>query len=107
MKIIGLSLALLCNTCFANEWPVGAWDCRSWGAIRLLSDNYCVDTDPEGLLQDWGMWQYFGNQNAIIIVWMESSRIEIIENNNDEYYHQMSYSFGIGSEIEKVNKIGK
>lgn len=90
-----------------TDWPVGCWNCRSWGGMRLLEDGYAVDTDPEGLLNDWGVWQHFGGQSEVIIVWMESSRVEIIRNDNGKYYHQMSYSFGIGSEIEEVKKVGK
>ena len=89
------------------DWPIGCWNCRSWGAMRLLEDGYCIDTDPEGLLNDWGVWQHFCGPDAVIVMWMESSRVEIIENNNGKYYHQTSYSFGIGSAVEEIQKIGK
>jgi len=91
----------------ATEWPIGCWDCRSWGGMRLLEDGYSIDTDPEGFLNDWGVWQHFGGPDAVIVVWMESTRVEIIENHNGKFYHQTSYSFGIGSNIEEVKKIGK
>lgn len=105
-----IALLLLCfvsELSLGNEWPVGCWDCRSWGAIRLLEDRYAIDTDPEGLLNDWGVWQHFGGPNQVIIVWMESSRVEMIQHESGKYYHQMSYSFGIGSNIEEVKKVGK
>lgn len=93
----------------ANEpdWPIGCWNCRSWGAMRLLEDGYCIDTDPEGFLNDWGVWQRFCGSDAVIVVWMESSRVEIIQKEKDNYYHQTSYSFGIGSLVEEVKKIGR
>lgn len=89
------------------EWWCGCWGIRSFGSVRILPDRWAIDTDPEGRLNDFAFSQNFCGSDSIIIVWMESSRVEIIENNNGKYYHQMSYSFGIGSEIEEVKKIGK
>lgn len=89
------------------DWPIGCWNCRSWGGMRLLEDGYAIDTDPEGFLNDWGVWQHFGGTNQVIVVWMESSRVEMIQHESGKYYHQMSYSFGIGSNVEEVKKVGK
>jgi hypothetical protein len=90
-----------------THWSCGAWDCRGWGAIRVFPDGITIDTDPEGYLNDYGYWQNYCGPDSIIIVWMESSRVEIIERHNGKYYRQLSYSFGIGSNIEETKKIGK
>ena len=89
------------------DWPIGCWDCRSWGAIRLLDDHYAIDLDPDGNLQDWGVWQYNLHENRVLIVWMESTRIEVIEKEGDKFYRQSAYNFGPSSKIEETKKIGK
>ena len=88
-------------------WPIGCWNCRSWGAIRLLEDSYAIDLDPEGKLNNWGVWQYSGSEDRVLIVWIESGMMEIIEKRGDKYLRQSAYSWGIASEIEEVKKIGE
>ena len=88
-------------------WPIGCWNCRSWGAIRILEDGYAIDLDPEGKLNNWGVWQHSGSENRVLIVWVESGMMEIIEKSGDKYLRQSAYSWGIGSEIEEVKKIGE
>ena len=88
-------------------WPIGCWNCRSWGAIRVLEDGYAIDLDPEGKLNNWGVWQHSGNENRVLIVWVESGMMEIIEKRGDKYLRQSAYSWGIASEIEEVKKIGE
>ena len=79
------------------HWAVGCWNCRSWGAIRLLADNYAIDVDPECDLNDWGCWQDF-SADSVIIVWIESYRVEIIQKDTDKFSHQalLSYSSAYG-----------
>lgn len=102
-----LLLVLIPSVSFAEHWAVGAWDCRSWGAIRIFEDGYTIDVNPDGELQNWGVWQNH-NENSIIIVWLDSSLVEIIEKTpNNKFYRQGTYSFGIGSEIEETKKILK
>lgn len=105
MKIL-ISFLLLLNICEANEhWATGGWSCRPWGAIRLyeLPYKFCTDVDPDGFLQDFGYWQDY-DQNSIIIVWEDTSRMEIISQDKNKYYHQAAYPFGISSTIEEVSK---
>jgi len=90
----------------ATEWPIGCWDCRGWGAIRLLEDRYAIDLDPEGHLQNWGVWQWY-DQHTVIVMWMESNMLEFIQKDGDKYMRQSLYSFGPGSSLEEVKKIGK
>ena len=90
-----------------QEWPVGCWDCRSWGAIRLLEDNTAISVDPDGNLENWGIWQYNIHNNRVLIVWMESEMIEIIEKENDKFFRQSAFPWGIASEVEETKKIGK
>lgn len=105
--IISLFCLIAISVCKSEEhWAVGGWDCRSWGAIRLLNDHYAIDVDPEGFLINWGMWQDF-DQNSIIIMWVESSKMDIIAKENNKFYTQHSYGFGISSEIEETHKIFK
>lgn len=109
IKILTIMLAISYQACIMAEqhWAVGAWDCRSWGAIRIFEDGYTIDVNPDGELQNWGVWQNHNN-NSIIIVWLDSSLVEIIEKNTDnKFYRQGTYSFGIGSEIEETKKILK
>jgi hypothetical protein len=93
--------------CSAEEhWAVGAWNARSWGAIRLFDfelGKWAIDVNPEGNQQDWGVWQDF-NQHSIIIIWMDSSRREIIHKHDGKFYHQTAYSFGIASKVEEIKK---
>ena len=89
------------------DWPVGCWNCRSWGAIRLLDDHYAIDTDPEGRLNNWGIWQYYCSDDAVIIVWMESSYDEVIQKNNDKYFMQSLWRGDMSSKVEEVKKVGK
>ena len=105
MKAIIVFLLLFCSNVYGEQhWAVGGWDCRSWGAIRLLNDHYAIDVDPEGYLMNWGMWQDF-DQNSVIILWIESSKMDIITKENNRFYTQHSYGFGISSEIEETKKI--
>jgi hypothetical protein len=108
IKIFTIVLAISYQACIMAErhWAVGGWDCRSWGAIRLLDDRYAIDLDPEGCLNDWGVWQDF-DQHSVLIVWQESSRREVINKSGDKFYHQMAYSFGIASQIQEIRKILK
>jgi len=87
-----------------DHWAVGAWDCRSWGAIRLLDDHYAIDLDPEGHLNSIGAWQDF-DQNSIIIAWIDTTKIEIIQKNGDKFFRQSYYGFGAGSELQETKKI--
>jgi len=90
----------------ADEWPIGCWGCRSWGSVRLLEDRYAIETDPEGRLLKWGCWQY-RNENEVIILWMDSQIIEIIEKQEDKYFMQALWGLDIESNIEIIKKIGK
>lgn len=106
--IYEILLALLTMQPVADtEWPIGGWNTKSWGAIRLLDDGYVIDLDPEGKLQNWGIWQYHCSENAVLIIWMESSMMEVIAKEGDKYYRQSAYPFGISSEIQEVKKIFK
>lgn len=102
-----LFLCLSFSVCFAEDWPVGCWDCRSWGAIRLLENNYAVYVDPDGYLQNWGIWNYNIHPNRIIIVWMESDMVEVIEKQEDRFVRQSCFPWGTSSEIEETKKISK
>jgi hypothetical protein len=103
--LIPLFFFIVVSVCKSEEhWAVGGWDCRSWGAIRLLNDHYAIDVDPEGCLINWGMWQDF-DQNSIIIFWAENTKMDIISKENNKFYTQNSYGFGISSEIEETKKI--
>jgi len=96
--------------CKANDkdWMIGGWNTKHWGAIRLLDDGYVIDLDPEGKLQNWGIWQNFnGDENEVLIIWMDSSLIEIIQRDGDKFYRQSGYPFGINNEIIEVKKIFK
>ena len=90
-----------------DHWFVGCWGIRSWGGVRAFPEGFCIDTDPEGYLNSIGYWQPFCGPDAVIVAWEDTSRMEIIENHNGKFYHQTSYSFGIGSNVEEVKKIGK
>lgn len=104
-----LSLAIIsvADEIQRTTWPIGCWGCRSWGAIRVLEDGYAIDLTPEGKLNNWGVWQHSGGENRVLIVWAESGMMEIIEKSGDKYLRQSAYSWGIGSEIEEVKKIGE
>lgn len=108
IKILTIVLAISYQACIMAEqhWAVGGWNARSWGAIRLLDDRYAIDLDPEGHLNDWGVWQDF-DQYSVLIVWQESSRREVISKMDGKFYHQVAYSFGIASNVEEVKKILK
>jgi hypothetical protein len=102
-----LLLLLIPSVSFAEHWAVGAWNCRPWGAIRIFEDGYAVDVNPDGELQNWGVWQNH-DADSIIIVWLDSDLIEIIEARPDnKFYRQCCYGFGIGSEVEETKKILK
>jgi len=47
--LLSLSFAIIFSSiCYSDEhWAIGGWDCRSWGAIRLLDDHYAIDVDPD------------------------------------------------------------
>ena len=105
--IIPFLFFCIISVCKSEEhWAVGGWNCRSWGAIRLLDDHYAIDVDPDGFLTNWGMWQDF-DQNSVIILWFESSKMDIITKENNKFYTQNCYGFGISSEIEETQKIFK
>lgn len=110
LKILFIIGLFLPSFCFAEEhWAVGGWDARNWGAIRLFDfelGKWAIDVDPEGNQQDWGIWQDY-DRYSVIIVWMDSSRKEIIHKDNGKFYHQTSHSFGISSDIEEIKKIIK
>lgn len=99
-----LLLILIPSVSFADHWASGCWNCRSWGAINVLEDGYVIYTDPEGNAQDIGVWQNY-TQDSIIIMWMESSMMEIIEKREKCFVRQSSFGFGVSSEIEEVKKI--
>jgi hypothetical protein len=103
--LLSLSFAINSSSiCYSDEhWAVGGWDCRSWGAIRLLEDRYAIDVDPEGYLMNWGMWQDF-DENSVIIVWVENTKIDIITKENNKFYTQHCYGFGLSSNIEETHK---
>lgn len=90
-----------------TEWPIGGWNTKHCGAIRLLDDGYVIDLDPEGKLQNWGIWQYYCGENAVLIIWMESSYDDVIQKNNDKYFIQSLWSGDMSSKVEEVKKIGK
>jgi len=102
-KVILIWLAIASTSLAEKHWAVGYWDCRSWGGIRLSEEGYANDLGPEGQLQNWGAWQPF-DQNSIIVVWMESSKIEIITKEGDKFYTQNCYGFGISSEITETKR---
>jgi len=110
LKILFIILGLLPSFCIAEEhWAVGGWNARHWGAIRLFDfelGKWAIEVDPEGNQQDWGVWQDY-DQNSVIIIWMDSSRREIIHKHDGKFYHQTGYSFGIASNIEEIKKILK
>ena len=93
-----------------DGWPVGGWNCRAWGVVRLLADGYAIDLDPEGALQNWGRWQFYTEQD-VIIVWMESSKIDVISkvekqgDSKSQYIHQSFFPYGPSSNPEEVKKI--
>lgn len=102
--LIPLFFFIVVSVCKSEEhWAVGGWDCRSWGAIRLLDDHYAIDVDPEGCLMSWGTWQDF-DKNSVIIVWIDSSKIDMITKENNKFYTQHSYGFGVASEIQETHK---
>lgn len=105
--LLTISICLMPSFCLAEDhWAVGAWNARSWGAIRLFDfelGKWAIDVNPEGDQQDWGVWQDF-DQHSIIIIWMDSSRTEIIHRHDGKFYHQTAYSFGIASNIEEIKK---
>jgi hypothetical protein len=84
------------------HWAVGCWDCRSWGAIRLFNDNYAIDVDPEGDLNDLGCWQNF-SPDSVIIIWTESRRIEIIQKDTGKFLHQTL--FGYSSAYSPITEV--
>ena len=90
-----------------TDWPVGCWNSRAWGGMRLLEDGYAIDTDPEGRLNNWGIWQYYCSDDAVIIVWMESNYDEVIQKNNDKYFMQSLWCGDMSSKVEEVKKVGK
>ena len=91
-----------------QDWMIGGWNTKHWGAIRLYEDGYVTDLDPQGDLQNWGIWQNFnGDEDEVLIIWMESSMMEIIQRSGDKYYRQSAYPFGVSSEIIEVKKILK
>lgn len=91
-----------------QDWMIGGWNTKHWGAIRLYEDGYVTDLDPQGDLQNWGIWQNFnGDEDEVLIIWMESSMMEIIQRSGDKYYRQSAYPFGVSSEIIEVKKIFK
>lgn len=94
-------------TCFSNEWPVGCWDCRSWGAIRLFEDHYVIYVDPDGNLEDWGIWNYNIHYNRVMIIWMDTNMVEVIEKEKDVFVRQSCFPWGVSSTIEETKKIGK
>ena len=105
MKALLLWL-LLCSISLGEEhWATGGWNCRHWGAIRLFEEpfKFATDLDPEGFLQNYGVWQDY-DQHSVIIVW-ESGKREIIAKEGNKYYNQTAYSFGVSSNIEEVSKI--
>lgn len=108
LKIILLTIFLIPSVCLGDQhWAVGGWDCRSWGSIKLSADHYAMDVDPQGELQDWGCWQDY-DQHSVVIVWMDSYRIEIINKHYGKFYRQVAIEgFGIISEIEETKKISK
>lgn len=108
LKILCIILGLLPSVCLAeHHWAVGGWDCRSWGSIKLTEDFFAVDLDPQGEMQDWGAWQNY-DQHSIVIIWMDSYRIEIINEHYGKFYRQMAIEgFGIVSEVEETKKIIK
>lgn len=107
-KILFFFILLFSNAIYGEEkhWAIGGWDCRSWGAIRLLEDRYAIDLDPEGCLNNWGVWQDF-DENSVLIVWMESNKVEIIVKDKDKFYTQSCFGFGMGSVVEETKKILK
>jgi len=105
MKAILLWL-LLCSIILGEDhWATGGWNGRHWGAIRLFEEpfKFATDLDPEGFLQNYGVWQDY-DQHSVIIVW-ESGKREIIAKEGNKYYNQTAYSFGISSNIEEISKI--
>ena len=107
MKALLLWLLLCSISLGEDHWATGGWSCRAWGAIRLYQDpiKFATDLDPEGYLQDYGVWQDY-DQNSVIIVWY-CGRREIIAKESDKYYHQTAYNFRLSSEVEEIYKIIK
>ena len=108
-KCLISSLIIVCfslSECKSDDhWAVGGWDCRHWGSVKISKDHYAFDLNPEGIVQDFGVWQDY-DQYSIVIVWQDSYRIEIINKHYDKFYRQvMIEGFGIVSDVEEVNKI--
>lgn len=101
-----ISIFLLVSVCKSEEhWAVGGWDCRHWGSLKISEDHYAFDLDPEGIVQDFGVWQDY-DQYSVVIVWQDSYRIEIINKHYDKFYRQvMIEGFGAISEVEQTRKI--
>jgi hypothetical protein len=105
LKFLVVCLLFSQNCIAEDHWATGGWNCRHWGAIRLFEEpfKFATDLDPEGFLQNYGVWQDY-DQNSVIIVW-ESGKREIIAKEGNKYYNQTAYSFGISSNIEEISKI--
>lgn len=107
LKILCIILGLLPSFCLAEQhWAVGGWNARNWGAIRLHEDpiKFATDINPDGFLQDYGLWQDYDDW-TVIIIWTESGRREMIAKDGNKFYSQVSYSFGIASNVEEIKKI--
>lgn len=107
MLIRSLIAWIILNTvAFSEEhWATGGWNSRHWGAIRLYEEpiKFATDIDPDGFLQDYGLWQDYDDW-TVIIIWTESGRREMIAKDGNKFYSQISYSFGISSNAEEIKK---
>ena len=103
-----LIVCMFCSRIDAEEhWVVGAWDTRSWGAIRLYEEpyRYAVDVDPDGEVRNYGVWQDF-DKNSVLIVWVLNNSCEIIEKNDDgKFYFETAHNFGVSGTVMETKKI--
>jgi hypothetical protein len=106
--VLTLLLILSSAVCSAKEltgWPIGSWDCRSWGGIALHKDGWCTDIDAEGDLSYLGNWQWF-DKHTVIICWEGTAKIDFIYKDPEtgKFWHEDQWGFGAGSKIKKCKK---
>jgi hypothetical protein len=109
MRAIFLIACLWCSEAFADQhWITGAWDCRSWGAVRFYEEpyRYAVDVDPDGNVNNWGYWQDF-DENSILVVWMNNNSMDMFSRMDGKVVFQTMYSFGVSNDITETKKILK
>jgi hypothetical protein len=60
-----------------HHWAVGGWQTSTWGGVMIRPDKYVIERDPDGNIEDIGVW-YELDDDAIGITFVRATGQEMV-----------------------------